>query len=91
MNAFQLAVYERLTRRPAALPQMLDEVGRFLQAMVEFRPSEEKNCLRIIAAEFSKAFRLLPMQHWRCLMKTILREMGDRSDFLATVAQMRKS
>jgi hypothetical protein len=90
MEAFQLPVYARLTRRPEALPEMLEVVGRFLQAMVAFKPSRVNDWLRRIASEFCRTFAFLPMQYGRDLIKKVFKEMRDRSDFFASVAQIGK-
>jgi hypothetical protein len=56
LQAFQLPVYERFTRRPQELPAMLEHVGRFVAAIIAFKPQKETEWLRTIAAEICRVF-----------------------------------
>jgi hypothetical protein len=86
LRAFQLPLYYRLTRRhdiPAE--PLLDQVGRFLDAMIVYRPSRTHGWMQSIAEPFCKDFAFLPLAHGRQLIMRIFKAMRDRKDFVATV------
>jgi hypothetical protein len=68
---------------------MLEQVGRFLEMMIVYKPSEAEQWLQQIAERFCKEFGFLPLKYGKPLTLRIFTAMRDRSDFVATIREIK--